>query len=379
MVIPTLGQGGAEMQLAHLAQGLARRGDRVTVACLHRATLDRSALEQAGVRVIALGATSRAGKALLVPRLVRLARQADVVHCGLFDASLYGRLAAIAARRPVTVAEHSADRSMQRSARGASRERLIAWHHRLLSPFTAATVACARSQLELLRREGVAPARIVLIPNGVPVAALRHAAETAEVDRSDLGVPDDAALVAQVGRLTPEKDQAATVDAVQRLRDGLGDVHAVFVGAGDDDAGPARAREIGAGWAHFVGGRDDVAAVLALADLAVLPSRVDTFPMAALEAMAVGTPQVTTDVGDLRRVVEESGAGLSVPAGDLDAFTAACRRLLADPQERGRVAEQAAEAAWRWDVEEMVDGYSRVFDAAIAGSKRGRGHRRSRP
>jgi glycosyltransferase involved in cell wall biosynthesis len=368
-VIPTLGQGGAEQQLAHLAQGLARRGDRVTVACLLRARPEAAARLRAGdVGVLELDAGSRRGKAGTVPRLRRLARDADLVHCGLFDASLYGRLAALAARRPVTVAEHSADRSMQVSAGGANRARVIGWHHRLLAPFTAATLACASSQVPLLRHEGVPAARLALVPNGVPVAALRAVAAERRLSRAELGVPDGAPLLVQVGRLTPEKDQRLTVDAVAALRSDLGDVHAVFVGTGDDEAAPTRARELDADWAHFIGGRDDVPAVLALADVAVLPSLVDTFPMAALEAMAVGVPQVTSDVGDLPAVVAGSGAGVAVPAGDLPDFTAACRQLLVDPARRAAMAASAAESVMRWDVEAMVDRYVEIFEAAVRGA-----------
>jgi glycosyltransferase involved in cell wall biosynthesis len=253
------------------------------------------------------------------------------------------------------------------STRGASRARHFGWQHRLLSPLTAATVACAGSQVDMLLREGVRRDRLALVPNGVPVAELRQAADNGGPSRGDLGVPADARLVMQVGRLMPEKDQQATVDAVARLRGRLGDVHAVFVGRGPDETAPRRARELGADWAHFLGGRTDVPALLRLADIAVLPSRVDAFPMVALEAMAVGVPQVTSDVGDLRAIVEGSGTGLSVAAGDLDAFTDACFRLLSDDAERARLAAEAAERAWGWDVALMVERYSVIFDAVRAG------------
>src|SRR4051794_1376533 len=278
LLIPSLGAGGAEGQMSHLATGLARRGDEVTLAVLRHADTDLAPLERAGVRVLELHAMSRAAKAARLPRLVRLARAADVVHCGLFDASLYGRVAALAAGRPVTVAEHSADRSMQVSGTGAPRARLIALHHRLLAPVSAATVACATAQISLLRREGVPESRLALIPNGVPVAEIRAAATGDSVTRHDVRVPDDARLIVQVGRLTPEKDQRATVDAVAALRERVGEVHVLFVGAGSDAAAPTRAAELGAEWAHFAGTRSDVAALLGLADLAVLPSVVDTFP-----------------------------------------------------------------------------------------------------
>lgn len=365
-MIPTLARGGAETQLGHLAVGLAQRGDQVTLTCMDQAHSDLGALQRAGVRVLQLGASTPAAKLRSIPRLAALARRAEVVHCALWDASLYGRMAAFMARRPVTAAEHSSDRSMQRSPSGAPRERWIALHHRLLAPITFATVACAHTQLPLLESEGVRAERIVLIPNGVPVDELRAAAVRSHVSRAKLGIPDTALLVVQVARLTPEKNQRATVDAVHRLRQELGDVHALFVGDGPDDSGPERARVLGADWAHFLGTRSDVPALLALADLAVLPSRIDAQPMAMLEAMALGVPQVVADVGDLRAVIESAGAGIAVPPGDDEAFVAACRSLLASSARRAQLREAALASSARWDVVPMVVGYSRLFDRALA-------------
>jgi glycosyltransferase involved in cell wall biosynthesis len=365
LLIPNLAPGGAESQLFHLARGLAERGDEVTLAAMQRVSLDTAPLRAAGVRVLALGAQDRTAKVRSLGALVRLARRADVVHCALWDASLFGRLAALAARTPMTVAEHSADRSMQTSLSGAPRAGWIAWHHRLLAPVTAATVACGHSQLSLLAREGVPPERTALIPNGVPVEEMRAAARAGGVTRRELGVPDDALLVAHVARLTPEKNQAATVVAVARLREELArEVHAVFVGGGADRSAPERAAALGADWAHFPGPRGDVPALLALADLAVLPSLVETLPMAALEAMAVGVPQVVADVGDLGALVAGSGAGRAVPAGNPEAFVAACAELLTDAEARARTGAAARSAAPAWDVAPMVGAYAALLAAA---------------
>lgn len=366
LLIPNLAPGGAETQIADLAEGLAAAGDDVTLACLQEATVGVERLQAAGVRVLALGLTGRIDKARGVRRLARLARAAEVVHCGLWDASLWGRLAAIAVRRPVTVADHSVDRSMQRASSGAHRGRWITWHHRLLAPWTAAVVAVAPSQLSLLRREGIPDRKLVVIPNGVAAARLRAEARHGPT-RASLGIPDDAAVVIHVGRLTPEKNQRATVDAVSRIRAATRrDVRAVFVGPGDDQSARHRAADLDAGWAVFLGARRDVPGLLALADLAVLPSVNDTMPMAMLEAFALGVPQVVTSVGDLGATVASAAAGLVVPANDQRAFEEACMRLLTDPALHERAAGGARAAAEAFDVPSMISRYQELFDAAIS-------------
>ena len=285
----------------------------------------------------------------------------------MWDASLWGRVAAAIARRPAIVSDHSTDRTVQTSSDGAPRHDWIALHNRILDRVTFATVACARTQIPLLEGEGVNPERIVHIPNGVPTEELREAAQPPP-GRADLGIPEEARVVIHVAQFRPEKNQAATFEAVSRLRAGLGDVRAVFVGVGRPikDALEERAVAEGATWVHFLGMRDDVPALYGLADLAVLPSTADTMPLSLLEAMALGVPVVATDVGDVRAMVEGAGAGICVPPGDLEAFTEACGRILSDPEAQARLSAAGRAASRGFDSEAMIDRYEEVLSAAAA-------------
>ncbi len=366
LVIPMLGGAGAENQLVHLAIGLATRGYDVTLAAIVSVRRDIEPLRAAGVRVVDLGARSRLGKIAALRRLVRLARDADVVHCGLWDATLWARLAAIVARRPVVVAEHSGGREIHRSRTGAPRGRWIAAHHRILSPFTFATVACATWQMPLLEREGVDPDKIVYLPNGVPIDDLRAASHIGS-GRAALDLPEHALVVVHVARLEYMKNQRASLDAVRRVRAELGDVRLLLVGDGSEREALERyADSIGADWATFLGRRSDVPALLALADLAVLPSLVEGMPMSLIEAIALGVPIVATDVGDVRTTLERTGAGLWVPAGDADAFFEASRSLLVDADERDAIGRTAHQSRL-FDAGRMVDRYAALFEAAVAG------------
>jgi glycosyltransferase involved in cell wall biosynthesis len=364
MVTPTIGRAGAEHQLLHLATGLARRGDEPTIACLLDPRRDVRPLLELGIRVLSLNRQRPASRLLAVPALMRLARQADVVYCAIWDASLWGRLAALLARRPVVVTEHTGGREFERSGSGASRARWIALHNRLLGPLTYATAACGYWQPPVLEREGVPRDRIVYIPNGIPYDEVRAASENGP-SRRDLGLPDDALVVLHAANFHPVKNQRFTLDAVQRLRASLGDVRVLFAGDGPERPDiERRSAALGADWAAFLGSRDDVPALMRLADLVVLPSLGEGMPMTILEAIAIGTPIVATDIGDLGHVVSASGAGTVVRVGDLDAFTAACRAVLTD---RGRRGERAA-ARRDFDVTAMVERYDTLFGGAIAGT-----------
>lgn len=354
--------GGAEHQLEHLARGLGRLGHDVTICSIDPVTRDVRSLEAEGVKVRTLGTEGRLQRFAAILPLVRLARKADVVHCTMWDASLWGRIAGVLARRPVIVADHATDRSVQVSADGSPRGSWIATHNRLLDRFTFATVTCATSQAALLTSEGVAPDKIVHIPNGVPIAEIEVARDE-DPTRRQLGVPATAKLVLHVAVFRPEKNQAGTLEALARWRRRDGDFHLVFAGDGPTrSAVERRADDLDADWVHFLGFRDDVPALLRLADIMVLPSLSDAMPMTVLEAMAVGVPVIASDVGDVRRTL--AGGGICVPAGDSRAFELACERVLADEALRAEMGRIARQNARQFDSRVMAARYSELFQRA---------------
>jgi glycosyltransferase involved in cell wall biosynthesis len=365
LIVNRVPAGGAEAQLVHLARGLAERGERVTLCCVDSCTLEDGELDGAGIELVELGVHTRYGRFASIPRLALMARRADVVHCTMWDPSLWGRIAAILARRPSIVADHATDRSLQMAATGKSRAGWIAVHNRVLDRFTFATVACAAEQRPMLLSEGVAPEKVVYIPNGIPIAR-ELAAAAATRTRAELGLPASGPLLVHVGRFNPEKNQRGALDAVRTVRADVPDAQLVLVGDGPmRPEVEAHADEIGAGgWAHFLGFRTDTPALLAHADLMLLPSIADAMPMVILEAMALGVPTVATDLGDIREVLGE--AGVAIEPGDTDAFAAATAGLLADPEERARMTAAARARAPEFDASRMVARYLALFEAAVA-------------
>jgi glycosyltransferase involved in cell wall biosynthesis len=366
LVLNHVEPGGAERQAMHLAAGLSRRGHDVTLLALGFVRCDVGVLRDAGVRVSSLGAVGPRARLAALPALTRLARGADLVHCTNWDASLYGRLAALLARRPVIVTDHTGDRAITVSRGGAPRARWVAAHHRLLGRLTVATVYCARVQEDLLTSEGVPRDRLVHIPNGIPVESIRAAAASG-LTRADLGLPDGARVLIHVANFRPEKNQAQTLATVAALRQQGADVRAVFVGGGAEEESVRRqAAQMDADSAVFLGRRQDVPALLGLADLLVLPSRAETMPMVVLEAMAAGLPVVAYDVGDVRRVLREGGGGICVERLDGGAFTEACRRVLEDPGLADELGRRGLAASAGFDADGMVRRYEEVIDAALA-------------
>lgn len=365
LVTNWVGWAGAETQLEHLAIGLRGAGHQVTMLAIGGILVDPGRLREAGVEVLGLEVRDRWRKPLVPFTIARHARLADVVHCTGWDATLWGRLGALLARRPMVITEHTPGREYQVSSGGASRERVIALHNRLLSHFTYATIVVGEWQRALLEGEGVDGDRVVHIPNGVPVDDLRRQAEEGP-GRASLGIPEDAFVVIEVARFAPQKGQASVLRAVAELRKRLGEVRVIFVGTGEtQEEVEGDARRLGASWASFLGQRADVPGLLRLADVSVLPSTGEGLPMSLIEAVAVGTPVIGTDVGDVRWLIEKTGAGICVEPGDEAAFGHALERLAGDPALRSRLAEATASAAGELDAPLMVERYERIFVAAV--------------
>jgi glycosyltransferase involved in cell wall biosynthesis len=123
------------------------------------------------------------------------------------------------------------------------------------------------------------------------------------------------------------------------------------------------ARELGvASEVAFLGERLDFVEVLQAADVFLLLSEVESFGLAALEALACGVPVVATDAGGVPEVVSDGESGFLHPVGDLGAMAASVRRLCEDTvlwARMSRTARAHVEAAWRPGP--MVDRYEAYY------------------
>jgi glycosyltransferase involved in cell wall biosynthesis len=151
--------------------------------------------------------------------------------------------------------------------------------------------------------------------------------------------------VLAAGRLAPQKGLETLIAAAALWRDRRPAPLTVIAGTGplaDQLAG--QARDLAAD-VTFLGWRDDVTALLAAADLFVLPSRWEGQPLVLQEALRAGRPVVASDVGGVRDLTGDTAAVL-VPPGDPAALAAAVLRVLDDPGlASGLGAAAAARAA----------------------------------
>ncbi len=211
----------------------------------------------------------------------------------------------------------------------------------------------ARGEVQRVRTAyGVPAERTGLVPNGLDVAKWRPADRQAA--RSALGIPDDRPVVAWHGRVEIEtKGLDVLLDAWKQLCAARPHTRLLLllVGSGrDHDALQRRAACLPEGavrWdGRWVRDRNLIRQYLSAADISVLSSRREGFPVAVIEAMACGLPVVATDVSGVTDALGDEPAGVVVPPEDAAALAKALGHLLDDEplrRELGKRARQRAE------------------------------------
>ncbi|WP_019995159.1 GT4 family glycosyltransferase PelF [Aureimonas ureilytica] len=218
---------------------------------------------------------------------------------------------------------------------------------------------------------GADPERLRVIPNGIPVERF-----------SSIGpVPSQARpTAALIGRVVPIKDIKTFIEAADRMRRTIPDVHAVIAGPVDEDpAYAAECREMVArrGLEETVSflGRVDVRELLAVSHVVVLTSLSEAQPLTVLEAGAAGRPCVTTNVGACREMIEGAGndpafegpGGVVTDILDAEAIAEAVSRLLADADLRRTMGENLRRRVARSYASDLsADRYRALYDRAPA-------------
>lgn len=333
--------GGIGRHVQLLAAGLAARGAAVTV-CGPASTEESFGFTAAGAAFapVEVGKGVRFADARVVRRLRAALADVDVVHAH----GLRPSVAAAAARpagRPLVVTWHNAVLG------SALRRRSLAAAERSVARRAEVVFGASADLVERARALGARDARLGLLP----APALGTPLRSREAVRTELGVGDEA-LVLTVARLVPQKRLDLLVAAAAELHGQGYRLRVAVAGAGR--LGPELARQIRDRQAPvtLLGPRDDVADLLAAADVFALSSEWEARAFVVQEAMLAGCPVVVPAVGGLPDLVDD--CGVVVPGGDASALAAGIRQLLDDPQRARELAVAARGLAASWPSEEQV-------------------------
>jgi glycosyltransferase involved in cell wall biosynthesis len=315
--------GGPARQACLLHERLAGVFDtRLVMGSLSPGEHDMSDLLSSQDNVLKLAAMSREvswSDARAFWRIFRFLRKErpDVVHTHTAKAGALGRLAAWLAG--VTVIVHTYHGHVFYGYFGQVKTRMYLAIERALGRLTSCVIAISESQREDLcgKYRVVARQKIAVIQNGFELGAF--SAKDRQEMRQELGLHPEQFVLVWAGRMAPVKDVELLGQVIRRAAAEQSVARFVVVGDGEQRAA-LEAQIQGCDNVMLLGWRRDMERVWSAADAAILTSRNEGTPTALIEAMAVGLPFVSTNVGAVGDLavgpLQELPGGMGCRAGN---------------------------------------------------------------
>jgi len=326
-LVPSLTYGGAETLLLSTIKALDKEKFTAEIQCFYDGGELLQDFLDAGIVVHEWRAARR--NPFTFARLIRDMRRRgyDIAHTHLFDRQ--GRVAAYLAGIPIilTTYHSAADWENDGSLKG--------WFKVVIDSLTAhlddRIIVVSEDVRGMAVTRGRLPLeKIVTVENGIDVESYALAGNGGAL-RQELGL-NGKRIILTIGRLCEQKDHATLIKAARILREEFSDLVILIAGEGPlmeslhSEIAENRVEEN----VRIIGYRKDIAALLSLADIFVLPSLYEGMPLALLEAMAAGKPIVAADVPGIQGIIEDGVNGFLVPARDERQLAKAIANLLVD-------------------------------------------------
>jgi glycosyltransferase involved in cell wall biosynthesis len=303
-------------------------------------------LEQLGIRVLPLTLRDIEGQRLPIEQinshLLELVTQVspDLVHSN--SLSMGRMIGRIASQLPVPCTAHLRD--------------IIRLNKTAVSNLNrnAGLIAVSNATKQFHVEQGIMPDKLQVIYNGVNTELFRPIPATGFL-RHQLGLSDSAVLCANIGQICLRKGQTLLAQAAAYLAEEFPEANYLLIGrrhsqkpesAEYEDSIRRIFRQARIQDRFFpLGFREDIPAILNEVDLLVHTAHQEPLGRVLLEAASCGRPIVATDVGGTSEILTDRLSALLVPPNDLEALTAAIRRMLTDPDLRIRLGRRARTSA----------------------------------
>jgi L-malate glycosyltransferase len=359
-IFPGFGIGGMELRSTRIINGMGP-GVRHTIVSL-MGTYEAREFIHPDIQVECPAPPANISFFSYVRELRKLIRQQDpdvllTYNWGAIDAVLS---AWTSKRRPLV--HHECGFGTEESVNLKARR---VWARRILLRRASAVAVTSRTLCEIsVRQYKLPPDRVHWIRTGVDVQRFRPGLSAKW--RHEAGVRDNELLFGFVGGLRPEKNLHFLLRAFATAQIPEGKL--VLVGDGAERPRLEQAaRDHGiADRVLFTGRVSAPEKYLAALDIFLLSSSTEQTSNAMLEAMACGLPAVSTDVGDGRELLGDTGAPAVIPPGDLGAYADALVALARSAELRARLgAANRQRCVDQYSLESMVRGYEALYEMVV--------------
>jgi len=362
--IDTAGPGGAETICLALASGLDVARFRSCAAIPQAGWLYDAMMARHVDAAIVPGSRGSFAVGYLI-RMAAYARahRVTLIQSHLLTTSLYCGLIARALRVPAVATFHGA-------VDVATSDRWAMLKLRLICANSSRIVFVSESLRRHFKLEfSVSDDQTAVIPNGIDASVFRPKASRRL--RQQLGLPDDAFVVAAVGNVRAAKGYDDLLRVAAVLRDHQPTIQFIVAGDTKDptyDRLIARRRELNlVDRVKFLGFREDVAEVLNGADLYLSTSTSEGFSLTTVQAMACGLAVIATRSGGPEEIISNNMDGVLVSVGDTSTLAHAITELAQSRFHRQRLGDAArATVLRRFTIERMITAYEDLYQAELS-------------
>lgn len=343
-VITSLSTGGAEHLLVDLLPRLQNMGNQVEVAIFDsKKTTFFKQIEQEGIKIHGFSDKEGVYSFKHIFRLRALMKEFDIVHTHNTACQVFAAIGKPKSVKLVTT-EHST----------STRRRNYKFFHPIdcwMYHQYDKIICISEPSEESLRN---------YIGNGYPITTIHNGIDISrfsEAPRINLGLPG-CIIITMVAGFRYEKDQPTLIRAMQYLPENY---HLQLVGDGERRSEfKGLIKELNLeNRIHLLGIRCDVPQILRSSDIIVMSSHREGLSLSNVEGMASGNPFVASDVEGLREVTK--GYGVLFPHGDEKTLASIIQKLSNDKEYNQLIASKCLERAKTYDIQNMVDGYNRVY------------------
>lgn len=349
-VITSLYTGGAEKLMVDLLPRLKVAGHQVDI-CLFNATRTQfyDEIERAGIKIIGLG-KGNVYNPIIIPKLIKLMRDYDVVHTHNTAAQLFAALGSKFCVTRLVTTEHSTSNRRRKWKWYTSIDRWMYLQYQKI-------ICCSQKVNDYLQSiYALGPSYCITINNGVDIDKFENANATLQL-RNNL--PEGSKVLTIVGGFRWEKDQDTIIKALTLLSDNY---HLFLVGDGvRRNILETMTKKLGLGnRVHFLGFRNDIPQILKSSDYVVMSSHFEGLSLSSVEGMAVGHPMLASNVDGLKQVVE--GAGVLFEHADPEDFAMKIKELENNMELYKSVSDACRERAHQYNIQKTVAGYLAVYN-----------------
>lgn len=364
-----LHDGGTERYIHTLIAGMNPAIYSFSICCLNERGTKAERFERENCPVHTLDVRrqgsfrSMARNVMEIFRLARLlkTRKIDVMHTHDNYSAAYARIAAVIARVPVVYVTYHSDFQW-----------LGPLHHRvnqLMAMVTTRIFAVSSTVKNSSRKaDRIADEKYRVIYNGVTFEPSTSQQQRQQY-RREWNLAEQARIVGNIGMFSRLKGQSVLVQSFAELAQEFPDVYLMIVGS-ERELEPGVKQELQAIAARyhvsdrvvFAGSRDDVRMLLYSFDLFVMPSRVEGFGLALVEAMVSGVPSIVSDIGAFQELTEHGTYALLFESGNSADLREKLRFALTHTDEMAELARQAeTHARGRFSAERMIKEYEDAY------------------